>query len=483
MIKGIRGGKLNFLQEVEIKRIHEGALDVLEKTGVITDSDKIAEIISGAGAKVTQENEGKRIRVPSNLVEESLKKTPDKVVLHGRDPAWDILLEDSRVYFGLGGSQVPYFMDLETGKFRVATTQDLKNATRLGDALDGISFVMCLASASDVPPELRYLHELKILYENTVKPIIFPALGSNQAKKVIEIAAIIAGGESELRRRPLVTLFSCPSSPLYFSRLDESMIEFALKGLPILIASGPMMGSTGPATVVGSLVVSTAEVLFGIVLSQQINPGTPIIFSSHANVMDMRLGRCCYAASEEAITKAINAQMARYYNLPSFAQTGSGVDSKCADAQAGAEIMMNSLVSALAGVNLVQNVGTIAGGECGSLEVAVIGDEVIGMVERILRAVNVNDDNLALDIIDEVGPGKHFLSHDHTLKFFKSELYIPRLFNRLSEQNWIETGSKDTEDRAKQKVKEILREYRPRGLPIPLQKEIDGIIESVKNNG
>jgi len=403
------------------------------------------------------------------------------VVLHGRDPAWDILLEDSRVYFGLGGSQVPYFRDLKTGKFRQPTAKDMENATRLGDALEGISFIMCIASASDVPPEIRYLRELQILYNNTVKPIIYAAPSSNQAKWVIKIATVVAGGENELKKRPIIALFSNTSSPLYFSKLNENIIEFAKKGLPVIIASGPMMGSTGPATVVGSLVVSTAEVLFGIVLSQQINPGTPIIYSAHANVMDMRLGRCCYAASEEAIAKGINAQMARYYKLPSFAQTGSGIDSKSADAQAGAEIAINSLTNALAGINLIENVGTIAGGECGSLEMAVIGDEVIGMVKRILRGVDINDETLALDIIDDVGPGQDFLSHDHTLKFFKKELYMPNLFDRLSGQSWVEAGSKDTETRAKEKVEKILRNYQPKSLPRQMEKEIDSIIKNAKN--
>ena len=237
-----------------------------------------------------------------------------------------------------------------------------------------------------------------------------------------------------------------------------------------------MLGATGPCTLIGSFILANAEALAGVALCQMINPGTPIVYGADAYVMDMRNARCAYSTPERAIGHVMTSQMAQFYNMPSFVMQGAATDSKICDAQAGAETMMLSLMCALSGANLIQNVGRMAGGEYGTMEMAVICNEVIGMIQRIMEGPKINDETIAFDVINEVGPGKDFLSHPHTLKWFKKELYQPLLFNRLTPDEWIKSGRKSTEDIAKEKVSNLLETHFIEPLSKSIQKDIDAIL-------
>jgi len=468
------GGILRLFTNRQIQRIHKATLEVLEQVGVATDSSRILQLLADGGAKVDKKK--RRIRVSAKLVEEALKKAPKNVKLCGRDPEKDILLEKGKVYFGLGGTPTPYFRDTATGEIRRPTKEDVVKATRLGNALPNISFIMSIAGSYNLPPPIQYLHDLDALFNNTHKPIIYAAPGLKYAQKVLEMAAKIVGEEELMDRLP-ITLYSEPVSPLFFSKLNENIIEFARQGIPIVFGPSPMIGATGPGTLIGTFIMSNAETLVATVLSGMVNPGTPVIYGAHANVMDMRTTRCAYAAPETAISHVLTAQMAHYYKLPSFAQAGAGTDSKSCDAQAGIETMMGSLISVLAGVNLIHSVGTMAGGSYGSMEMAIICNEVIGIIRRIVDGATVNTETLAVDVIKEIGPGGNFLSHPHTLKWFRKELYMPELFNRLSLRDWIKTGQKDAEQLAREKVPTFLETSTVTPLPQHVQEDLKRILQ------
>ena len=393
---------LRFLSDDQLCRINETALTVLEDVGISTDSDVILKTFGQAGAQV--DKAVGRIRIPRSFVEASLKTVPQSVSLYGRDPKRDIHLEGRRLYFGLGGSPTPRFRDVGTGKIRIPIKQDVIHSTRLGDALDNISFVMSLAGAYDCPAAMHYLHEFDALLSNTTKPIIYCAPSAGYARRFLEMAAAVVGGQTELRKRPIVTLFAESLAPLSLPRYCEAVVEFAKAGAPILFSPSPMIGATSPVTLSGHLVVGIAETLAGICLAQILRPGTPMIFGPHTPAMDMKTARCTYAATEQAVARAAVAQFARFYHIPSFG-TGGGTDSKCPDAQAGSEVTMNIFINAMAGLNLTQGAGTMGGGDYGCLEMALICDEVIGMALRAIEGIVVDDESLALDLIKETGPG------------------------------------------------------------------------------
>ena len=474
MANGIKDSAIDVLSHSQLTRIHEASLQVLAETGIRTDSDMILTTFSEAGAEVDRDS--KRIRIPSGLVEDSLRTAPAFITLFGRDPKNDIEVGGKKRYFGLGGSPTPQYRDFETGQIRTPTKKDVVQATVLGDALDSIDFVMSLAGAYDFPGEMHFLHEYDALLSNTTKPIVYSAPSSRYAARFLEMAAAAVGGLEQLKKRPIVTLFAESQSPLCLPRYAEGMVEFARMGAPILFSPSPMMGATSPVTLSGNIVVGNSETLAGICFSQMLQPGTPVIYGPHTPVMDVRTTRSTYAAVEQSLARAAVAQLARFYELPSWG-TGAGTDSKYPDSQAGSEATMNIFTNALAGINLSQGVGTMAGGSYGCLAMAVICDEIIGMSKRFKAGIAVDDESLALDLIDKVGPGGHFLEQRHTATLFRRELYIPNLFDRQTESLWSQMGCKKIDEIAGAKVCEILENHKPQGLSVAARKEMDYILK------
>lgn len=476
--RGIRSGHLKLVTRKQARDIHLSSIEVLESVGMHCPSSKIMEIFRGAGADV--DFNAKRIRIPQHLVEESLEKAPREIVFCGRNPKHDILLEDSRVYFGLGGTPVPYIRDIDSGEMRRPTKKDVDEATRLGDALPNMKFIMTIAGAFDVPYQVEYLHEFESLFNNTEKPILYSCPGAFAAKKVLEMAAAIAGGPGDLKRRPILALYAETVSPLAFSEVNENMIEFAKAGIPVANGPMPMCGASGPMTLAGTAVQSNAENLAALTLCQLVSPHAPVIYTGWVCIMDPRTSRCAYGSPEFAMgTSIFNAAMGQYYDLPTYGFGGCS-DSKLPDAQAGAEVMMNGMLAALSGVNLIHDCGYLAGGSIGSMEMATICDEIAAMILRIVRGVEVDDETLAVDIIKNVGPGGHFMSQKHTLEHVKKELSLATLFDRASEVTWVKAGKRDIRDVARLRCKEILREHRPEPLPNNVQLKLREIVREAE---
>jgi len=476
--RGLRGGQLRFLTKKQVELIHAATLEVLEKVGLRSASNQILEVFSKGGAEVNKKD--RRVRIPQHLVEESLSKAPKQILLCGRNPEYDILLEDSRVYYGMGGTPTPFIRDLETGENRRPTKKDFADATRLGDALPNMSFIMAIAGAYDVPYVVEYEHEWEVLFNNTEKPIVYSAPSRYSASKVLEMAAAVVGGPDELKKRPIMCLYSETVSPLSIATANENIIEFAKAGIPITEGPAPQVGATGPGTVIGSLVIANTENLAAMTLSQLVNPGTPFLYGGWVSVLDPVTCRTAYGAPEFALsTGVLNAQMAEYYGLPTFGFAGPS-DSKLPDAQAGAEAMQMALVNGLAGVNLCHDCGYLAGGSVGSMEMAVICNDVLGNVLRIIKGTEVNDETLAVDVIKEIGPEGNFLGHKHTLKHIREELHLPTIFDRAPEAAWAKAGSKPIHQVAKEKAQKTLKEHSPQPLPRDIQVKLSEIVRQAE---
>ena len=438
---------------------------------------KIMNVFEEGGAEVDRDE--KRVRIPEHLVEEALRNVPHRVIFCGRDPANDILLQSSRVYFGMGGTPVPFIRDLETSETRRPRKKDMADATRLGDGLSNMKFLMSIAGAFDVPYQAEYLHEFEVLFNNTAKPILYSAPGEYAAEKVLEMAVAIEGTPEELRRRPIVMLYAETSSPLSFSAVNENVIQFAKWGLPFVNGATPMCGASAPMTLAGAMVIGNAENLATLTLAQLVRPHTPVVYSGWACVMDPVTSRFAYGAPEFALgANALNASLARYYDLPCYG-FGGCTDSKTPDAQAGAEVMMNCTIAGMSGVSLIHDCGYLAGGSVGSMEMAVIDNEIIGYVERILRGIDVNDETLAVDVIKGVGPGGHFMSQKHTLNHIR-ELYIPQLFDRVPEAEWVRTGRKQTNEVARDRARRILKEHSVKPLEKASREKISEIVTNAE---
>jgi len=450
MPSDLRGGQLSLLTRMDLRKIHDSSLRILKEIGLKSSSKAIALFFSKMGAEVNLDSG--LIRIPESIVNEALRKAPDSVTIYGRDPRRAIVLEGKRVYFGLGGTPTPYILDFRTGNWRRPTKKDMIEATRLGDSLSEMDFIMSIAGAFDVPYEVEYIHEWDAMLRSTSKPIVYSAPGPFNTKKVLEMGRAIKG--ERLGKEPPFGVYVELPTPLMFDVSNENVLELAENHVPIVVGQMPQLGATAPITIAGAASVSNAENLAVLTLAELVSPGAPFIFGAFVGQLDMRTARLAYGSPEFAMGNIVNASLAEFYKLPTFGFGGCS-DSKVPDAQAGAEVMMNSLTAALCGINLIHDCGYLAGGSIGSMEEAVIANEISTMVKRIVKGIDVNDETLAFDVIRDVGPSGHFLAHPHSLKHV-STLHLSDVFSRESEVKWAKLGRKDVRDKAKERVARIL---------------------------
>ncbi|MDZ7672346.1 MAG: trimethylamine methyltransferase family protein [Halanaerobiales bacterium] len=468
---------LEVLSTDQIKRILGAAKEILERTGVIYYDDKAIATMKKAGCYV----DGNRVRIPARLVEKALRTVPTKVTLsNSRTGKRAMELTGNNAYFGTG-SDTPFFIDPYTQDRIPASKETVSMATKTIDALENMDFVMSLGIVQDVPQLVYDRHQFQAMVNNTSKPIVITANDVEGYADIIEMCEIIAGGEEQLKRHPFMTLYAEPISPLQHAEdAAQKLMLAGEKQLPVVYTPCIMAGGTVPATLAGAMANGLAESLSGLVLNQQTNEGSPFIMGGVFTIMDMNTTIFSYGAPEFHLMMAALADISNYLDLPMFGTAGC-TDSKVVDEQACIEDAISILMTAQAGANLNHDVGYIEHGNAASLENLVINNDLIGYARRIVQGIEVNDDTLAVDLIDKVGPGGHFLGEEHTMKYFKKETYYPDLFKRQFYENWEAEGKKTLFDRANEKVKDILENYKPEPLPEDVQKKLQDIVDRAES--
>lgn len=471
MKTGMRGGSLKILSEDEVERLHQAALALLREPGLFSESTLFLDLFERSGAQV--DRQARTIRLPAEMVEAAIASAPDRFVLHGRhDDANSLLLEPGRVYYGMGGTSEPMFFDYELGRPRPPTKQDMVASTRLGQALPNIDFVQTLCMAGDQPTGQIFFHDFDAIFRNTSKPTVINILERPFTQHLLEMAAAASGGEQALREKPSALGIVTPVSPLKIAVMNEGLVDVVEAGVPVLYSPGPLMGATAPATVAGLVVLTMAEVLFGVVLTQLIRPGAPVVLKPDTDVFDMRTTQVTYGSPEQNLGKLAVIQMAQRYRIPIYG-LGGGVEGKFPDAEAAAEAAMEMLLNGLGGMTLSQSLGTLAFGMYGSQEMVVICDEIVNSIRRVLDGIRIDDDTLALEVIREVGYGGSFLQHDHTVRHFRREMFFPRLFRRQSVDEWLADGARQAHQVAHEKVVEILGKAGPVELPAGADRALE----------
>ena len=475
MKPGARSGSFTVISEADVERIYRAAIDLLMEPGFFSESDLFLDIFAKGGAKV--DRTARTIRVPEDMVEWAIKSAPKSFVLYGRnDPSMDLQVELGRTYYGMGGTSEPLFWDYDLRRSRQPSKQDMINNTRVGHALPNIDFVQTLCMSGDVPTGHTFFHDFDAIFRNTTKPNVITVLERPFTQSLIEMAAAASGGETALREKPSVLAIVTPISPFKIAVMNEGLIDAVLAGVPVLYSPGPLMGATSPATVAGTVAVTQAEVLFGVVLTQLIKQGAPVVLKPDTDVFDMKTSQVTYGSPEQDLGKVASVQLAKRYGLPIYG-LGGGVEGKLPDAEAAAESMETMLLVSLAGMTLCQSLGTLACGMYGSAEMAVICDEMVHMTRRILAGFEVNDETLALDVIREAGYGGNFLKMKHTARWFRREMFFPSLFRRQTGEEWVRAGSKPIDQVAHEKVLQILENAHPVELLPDADRELERALQ------
>jgi trimethylamine--corrinoid protein Co-methyltransferase len=358
-----------------------------------------------------------------------------------------------RSYFGVG-SDCMHIYDLHTGERRRAVLQDVRDGIRLVDALPNINFVMSMFMPEDVPVETYERHQMAIMLLETRKPIVF--VGTDLASTVdnIEMASIVSGGLESLQLKPFVINYVNVVGPLRHSREGlQRLLYGAERNLPTIYLPGNRRGVDSPITAAGALAVGNAGQLAGLVLSQIKREGSPFIRGNPSwGELDMSVMVDVYASPDA--DKPAGWDLAHHYGLPIFGTAGCS-DAKIFDAQAAAEASLSILLHAVSGANLVHDIGYLDCAMTGSLELVAFCDEIIEWVRRYTRKLEINEETLALDLIDQVGPDGTFLDSEHTLKHIREE-WRPKLIDRRSYNRWRERGATTLQQRANHRVRQVL---------------------------
>jgi len=464
--------RISFLSQDELEAIHNASLRVLENTGVKVESKKALDILKQAGAKVDYEKN--HAAIPGGLVEEALRRAPKTITYAARNPKYDFVLDKQEPHFCAEGGP-PFILDWETGERRYSTSEDIARCAVIADYLDHVHLIWPLGAGMDVPAPMRYIVDMYTSLRNSEKHFEGDSTSEREAQYQIEIAAAIVGGREELRRRPIFSHVICIISPLRYDKgMTEASIELARAGIPIAIMPMPAMGETGPATLAGTMVVNNAEFLGGLVIQEFASSGAPVVYSPSVGAVDFRTGSGISSPEGDLMHLGIG-QLTHYYDLPSET-SATGSLSKLLDAQAGYENAISLVAHILTAPDIVLGMGALDGARLTSPEGMVIENEIIDYALRFVQGLEVNDETLAVDIINKVGPGGIFLGEKHTLKHFK-ERWMSRLSDIDSFETWQKKSSRSIDEVAHEKVKEILATHKPEPIPEDVEREISGILK------
>ncbi|GFP35827.1 trimethylamine---corrinoid protein Co-methyltransferase [Candidatus Hakubella thermalkaliphila] len=368
------------------------------------------------------------------------------------------------------------WVETQTRIRREATTKDLQDAIRDGDALGNINIVGAMARPSEIPLKIRDIYIYAQLIKGTRKPCFAWIHDEASARYVLEIFKVVAGGAMELSHKPRVVAFVEATSPLQYGKESlDVLIQFSKLGLPVGFGPMSMAMATAPVTLAGTVAQENAEILAGIVVSQILHPGMPVVYWGVPHIMDPRTGNISFGSPEQGLMAAAIAQIANYYGLPVGLNVGL-TDAKMPDAQAGLEKGMTLIMGALAGADIPGHMGISGADQGASLEQLIIDNEMVGYIKRILRGFEVTENTLAFDVLARVGIGGNFLVDEHTLTHYKSEIWMPRICDRENWESWLTCGGKNMLDNAVEEKERILREHISEPLDDDMQKEIDKIV-------
>ena len=469
---------MEVLSEDDILRIDEATMNILGETGVAVYEKRSQKLLQEAGARL--EGGSARVRIPEGVVRDVMDDVPSRIRLAARDPRKSVELGDGRTCFTNSATGIRV-LDHVSGDLRDSVLADIETFARVADAMDNIHFYGPTVVAHDVKGGAHFLAETFAAVENTVKHVTHESHGTELTRLFVEIARIVAGGEEELRKNPVISAGGCPVSPLQFDVPNtEAMLELVEAGIPYDVLSMAMGGGTAPITLAGQLAVINAEVLTGVTLCELINPGAPVIYGSVASTMDMRTGILALGAPERAVLNAAVVQMAKHYRIPSLVGAIS-TDGKQPGDQAMFEKTMTGLPAVLAGADVIFGPAMLSSATTYSVEQLAIDDEVAGALTRIGEGMLVNDETLALGLIDRIGPGGGFIGTRHTMEHRKHDIWSPQLADRNIAENWVKLGSKHMREKARERVVEILSEHEVVPLEREQRKDIQEVIESASS--
>ncbi len=466
----------DLLSEKERRAIHEGALEVMEKTGVRIHSPAARKDLKAAGAVVKEGSPD--VRFPRDVVLDLVRLAPKELTLAGRTKEFDLPMTGDHFYTTMDGCGV-HVWEAETNTRRDSVLEDIRRTAILGDWLPYLSIYEPMVVAHDVPEKVHVATGVKVAMENTEKHILSESTtNAAEARAQVAMAAEVMGSAEELRKRHYLSAMLCTISPLSVDgTASDAALVWAENHVPVHITGMAQTGVSGPASIAGDLVVNHAETLAVICMLEAHEPGAPAIYGSVLSGMDPKTGAYMGSSPESDLLAIGSIEMAKYLHLPDSVG-GFGSTAKIPGVQASLEHAMAAMVCAQYGGEVVNGLGEPAGSTLLSYEQILLDHEITAMVIKIYQGFDVNEDELAVDLIQKVGIGGSYLAQRHTLDRMRG-IFVPMLWDTSPYDSWVAKGKKDPMTVAREKTDWILKNHVPEPLPKATATRLDHIVRDL----
>jgi trimethylamine--corrinoid protein Co-methyltransferase len=463
-------GHFHVVDEEQLQTLANGTLEILAEAGIHCPSEKCLKIYADHGANVDFDKQ--IVRIQPDLVTASLSTAPRYYDMGARFPAYDIHLDGTGLFCATDGCGVET-IDFATRQRRPACKDDVAKMARVSDYLSSVGFYWPIVSAADHPATAP-LHELDASFNNTVKHVqTETVMGERLGCYAVEMARVIAGDEETMRKRPPLSLLVCCIAPLGQDKEGmESALLFAEAGLPVGFMSMANAGATGPATLAGNIVAGDAEIVSALVLIQMAYPGASVFHSFMPGVMHPRTGGFLTTPLEGELPYIVGVEMAHYWGVPSLAGV-FGTDATTPGWQVAEEAATALLLCALAGAETGSGMGLLE--TCTLLlpEEIILDNDIYHRVRIAVAGLDTSREEMALDVIKEIGPRGLFLKHRHTRENLKR-----RKYSELTAQTDRSGKKRDPVDVAREKVDWILANHHPQPLDAAQQIELTRILSA-----
>ncbi len=462
------------LDGATLDTVHEYSLNLLRSTGIRFHSEKALGIFKKNGYRV----DGSMVYFEEKDIRGALENLPAVFTLEARNPSRNIRIGENNSVMAPGYG--PPFIIEPSGEKRNATRADVETFCKLVQTSKCIDFNSAIiVQPGDVPTKTAHLDIMISTLTLTDKAIMGSSVSEAAALDSLEMAKMIWG---RLDRPVMLSLIDSLPPLQYGKEMTEALLVFAAAGQPIIIYSGCSLGSTGPITIAGSLVISNATNLAGICLSQLIKPGTPVVYGLGGSPTDMRTGGYVCASPEDGKHVSLSSAMGGYYNIPCRGQ-GGVTESFCLDYQAGMESAMILTIAALSGIHVVlHSCGTYGSMLAMSFEKFIADEDLCGAVKKLMKPVELTDDAFALNLIKELSTEGNYLLQDHTLNRCRNEFFTPDLGIRTPHTDWLEMAPRDINARAGQLLENRLAQYEEPQMGAKLKNRLIQFVKDRKHN-
>ena len=460
---------IRFLDEQLITRILDEARDLLRTLGVTIHNQELLSLLHDHGAEVDLSAE--QAKLSDEIIDKALKTSPSSFQLFDTLGNQTHDFSGDKVHYTPGSAAVN-ILDHATGEARRPATADYIRYAKLVGGLKNIAAQSTAFIPADVAEPIQDSYRLFLSLLFCEKPVVTGAFTKN-LDVIRDLQLIVRGSAEGLKEKPLTVISVCPTSPLKWTEAaSQNLLDCARNSVPVEYISMPLSGFMAPVTVVGSLIQHTAETLSGIVISQTVNPGTPMLYGGAPAIFDMRYETTPMGAVETMLIDCAYVEIGKFLNLPTQTYTAMS-DAKLLDAQAGLETSMGATLGALTGANSISGPGILDFINSLSLEKLVVDNEICGMTFRLLEGIQPRDDFPALPLFQEFLRDKHLIIADHTRKYLRDEIHFPGpTIDRANRARWQEKGAISIGEQASREVERLILEAEPTRLDEGVQAQL-----------